>query len=292
MNESLAANADALGEFLVAAQRRAPVLLLTGAGISTASGIADYRDGAGQYKRPPPVTISEFLARPGARQRYWARSLFGWPAFRAAAPNAAHQALAVLEREGWSDALITQNVDGLHQRAGHSRVLELHGNLHTAHCIHCQHSVLRSELQQWLEASNPQLCALAAGPAPDGDADLQLTDFSGVAVPDCSRCGGILKPAVVFFGDSVDRQQVDRAYQWVAECGALLIVGSSVMIHSSFRFVRRARELGLPLAAVNMGHTRADDWLDLKLTTPCERLLPAVLERLVGTNARSDNQNG
>ncbi|MFK7914347.1 MAG: NAD-dependent protein deacetylase [Pseudomonadales bacterium] len=279
----IAHESQRLAEFLRATSATGPLLLLTGAGVSTASGIGDYRDNDGQYKRPPPVTIAQFLANHQSRQRYWARSLFGWPAFSAAQPNAAHSALAQLQTQGYADHLVTQNVDGLHQRAGHERVLELHGNLHGVECVRCGTRTTREQLQAWLSANNAHLLGHQPGLAPDGDADLRIEDFSNVAVPDCRKCGGIVKPTVVFFGDSVPRDDVERAYDWVAQASGLLIVGSSVMIHSSFRFARRAHELGRPLVALNVGRTRADDWLTHKLTAPCELLLPALLTQLSGT---------
>lgn len=278
--------ATRLADFLSMARERGPILVLTGAGISTASGIGDYRDAQGRYKRPPPVTIQQFLAGKAARQRYWARSLYGWPAFSAAQPNAAHQALARLQTAGaLGAALITQNVDGLHQQAGHSDVLELHGNLHRVHCVRCGFETPRVDLQQWLQQHNAHILSLTAELRPDGDADLGAADLSAVVVPDCERCGGIIKPAVVFFGDTVAPPVVAQAQRWVETSGGLLIVGSSVMIHSSFRFCRRAQQVGVPMAAINLGQTRADEWLSLKVAAACEVVLPLLEEQLAGTKA-------
>lgn len=264
-----------LAEFLL---RNRPVLALSGAGISTASGIGDYRDLNGAYKRPPPVTIQAFLASAAARQRYWARSMYGWPVFSQAAANSAHGALAQLEQSGMVGALITQNVDGLHQQAGHRRVLELHGNLHRVTCLECGASRDRESIQSWLESANAHLLGQQPQLAPDGDADLSDAELDRVAVPCCEQCGGVVKPDVVFFGDSVSAATVAQAYAWIDSQRALLILGSSVMIHSSYRFCRRAQQRGMPMAALNLGRTRADDGLQLKIELPCEQILPALLE--------------
>lgn len=260
------------------AASRGQLLVLAGAGLSTASGIGDYRDADGAYKRPPPVTVQTFMASHGARQRYWARSLFGWPSFEAARPNRAHQALAALESAGWLTGTITQNVDGLQQAAGAVRVLELHGNLHQVACTNCGYRVPRAALQSQLVQRNTGLRGLTPAPAPDGDADLEGPELSKVQVPNCERCGGILRPTVVFFGDSVPKPVVEQAYRWVANSRALLIVGSSVMIHSSFRFCRRALALKVPIFAINAGRTRADEFLELKVSESCETVLPALCQ--------------
>lgn len=252
------------------------LIVVAGAGLSTASGIGDYRDHEGAYKRPPPVTVQAFLGSPAARQRYWARSLYGWPSFAAARPNAAHSALAALEAEGWVSSVITQNVDGLHQVAGTERLIELHGNLHRVACVACGDARPRAEFQHQLRECNPHLLGLTATPAPDGDADLEPAALDQMQVPDCAACGGILKPTVVFFGDTVPKPVVADAYRRVDAARGLLILGSSVMIHSSYRFCRRARDRGIPQFAVNQGRTRADDWLALKVEAPCEAVLPRV----------------
>ncbi|MEM1231542.1 MAG: NAD-dependent protein deacetylase [Pseudomonadota bacterium] len=256
------------------------LVAVTGAGLSTASGIGDYRDREGNYKRPPPVTISAFTASHAARQRYWARSLYGWPAFAAARPNAAHAAVARLEHAGMLAHTITQNVDGLHQAAGTRALTELHGNLRWVHCMECAATVEREVFQSELRGRNEQLLGLRATPAPDGDADLQDAQLDAVQVPDCAVCGGLLKPAVVFFGDTVPAPVVSAAYEQVDAARGLLVLGSSVMIHSSFRFCRRAKERGIPIYAVNLGRTRADEWLSMKLEAPCEEVLPGLCDVL------------
>ncbi len=262
-------------EAFVAGHRH--LLVITGAGCSTPSGIGAYRDEAGEWQRAEPVQMRDFVASEAARRRYWARSMHGWRAFRAAEPNAAHRALAELERRGVVRGLITQNVDGLHQRAGHDNVIELHGSLGWVVCLECGARLEREEVQRWLEAHNGFVLDASASLAPDGDADLFIDDLTAFVVPRCADCGGLLKPDVVFYGDSVPRDRVDACYSGVAEADAVLVVGSSLMVFSSFRFVRRAVDLGKPVAAVNRGRTRADSWLEFKVDEDCA----AVLERVV-----------
>ncbi len=257
------------------------VAVITGAGCSTASGIGDYRDEAGGWKRRPPVQMQEFLRQPSARRRYWARSMLGWPLMARAEPNPAHRALAALERAGVVRGLITQNVDGLHQRAGHRRVLELHGALGTVVCLGCGARVGRRALQQRLETDNGFLLQVHAEAAPDGDADLaDSADSERFTVPDCHRCGGLLKPDVVFYGGAVPRQRVAEAEALIESADAVLVVGSSLMVFSSFRFCRHAHELGIPIVAVNRGVTRADGWLAAKVDGDCAALLPALAAAL------------
>lgn len=266
-----------LADFL---ERHERVLVITGAGCSTASGIGDYRDADGAWKRAAPVQMQDFLASEAMRRRYWARSMHGWPAFQRAQPNPAHLALAELERRGTVAGLITQNVDGLHQRAGQRAVLELHGSLRWIVCLGCFRRTARADLQRWLEARNGFVLEASATLAPDGDADLVVEDLSGFEVPRCQRCDGILKPDVVFYGDSVPRARVDDAYAQVDAADALLVVGSSLMVFSSYRFLKRAHDHGIPMAAVNRGRTRADPWLEFKVDADCAM----VLSHLVGMN--------
>jgi NAD-dependent SIR2 family protein deacetylase len=256
------------------------LLVLTGAGCSTESGIPDYRDADGGWKRSPPVQLREFLGDPAVRRRYWARSFAGWPLIAGARPNAAHAALARLERHGLVRQLITQNVDGLHQRAGSRRVLDLHGCLHDVECRDCGAVLPRCAFQSELAARNPDFAGRAAAPAPDGDAD--LADSAGFRVPDCGRCGGLLKPAVVFFGESVPRPRVERALAAVHDADALLVAGSSLMVWSAYRLVRLARERGLPVALVNLGRTRAEDLAAVRVRARCGAVLGALAEELAG----------
>lgn len=260
----------------IAAHRR--LLVITGAGISTASGIPDYRDRSGAWKRPQPMTWQRFTATPAARQRYWARSLVGWQRFGQARPNASHHALAALQRQGRVQALVTQNVDGLHSAAGSVDVIDLHGRLDRVICLQCGQRSARTDFQQSLVAANPGWEQLPAGIAPDGDADLDEVDFSRFTVPDCLHCGGLLKPDVVFFGESVPRLRVDAVQQHLAAADGVLVVGSSLMVWSGFRFVHAAAQAGLPVAILNQGMTRADGLAGLKVERDCAQALAFLLE--------------
>jgi NAD-dependent SIR2 family protein deacetylase len=273
-----AGNDDDRLEAFVTSNRQ--LLVITGAGCSTPSGIGAYRDESGTWLRAEPVQMRDFVSSEAARRRYWARSMHGWRAFRDAAPNAAHEALAALEKRGVVRGLITQNVDGLHQRAGHDNVIELHGSLRWVVCLECGLRLEREEVQHWLEARNGFVLEASASLAPDGDADLLIDDLSAFHVPRCGDCGGVLKPDVVFYGDSVPRDRVDDCYAGVAEADAVLVVGSSLMVFSSFRFVRRAVDLGKPVAAVNRGRTRADAWLEFKVDQDCAAALARVAANL------------
>ncbi len=268
---------DALADFV---ERHPRLFVLTGAGCSTDSGIPDYRDRNGDWKRRQPVRYQEFMASERTRQRYWARSLLGWPAFARARPNAAHAALARLEAAGFIHQLVTQNVDGLHQQAGSRRVIDLHGRLDVVVCLTCGTRGERAGFQRALERDNPAFAALAATVGPDGDADLENADFSGFRVPGCPWCGGMLKPAVVFFGETVPKPRVERARQRLTEADALLVIGSSLMVFSGYRFCKLAAARGQPIAALNLGRTRADDELTLKVEQHCEAALADLLERL------------
>jgi NAD-dependent SIR2 family protein deacetylase len=266
--------AQTIREFIEQHER---IFVLTGAGCSTDSGIPDYRDAGGAWKRTPPVTLQAFLGDASTRRRYWARSMLGWRRFGHARPNAVHRALACLESRGKIEILLTQNVDRLHQAAGSLEVIDLHGRMDIVRCMACENRSDRSALQDALIAANPQWIDRQARPAPDGDADLELTDFSDFEIPECVHCGGLLKPDVVFFGENVPRERVDRAVEHLAQSDAMLVVGSSLMVYSGFRFARMAAQLGKPIAAVNLGRTRADDLLALKLEQSCAEALGFLL---------------
>jgi NAD-dependent SIR2 family protein deacetylase len=259
----------------IARHRR--LFVLTGAGCSTDSGIPDYRDGNGEWKRSPPVNFQSFTGSEAVRRRYWARSLVGWQRFRRAAPNGAHAALARLEQQGRLQLLVTQNVDGLHQAAGSTNVIDLHGRLDRVRCMECDSLVPREELQGELLRRNPRWSSLHGLPAPDGDADVEGLPFDEFVVPACSRCDGVLKPDVVFFGESVPRPRVDVAMRQLERAGAVLVVGSSLMVYSGYRFVQAAAQSGKPIAAVNLGRTRADELLTLKVSEPCALALACGL---------------
>jgi len=285
------------GQALAAFVRRhRRLLVLTGAGCSTASGIPDYRDGDGAWKHARPMSFAEFTGSAAARRRYWAGSLRGWPRVRDARPNPAHAALAGLEACGRVCRVVTQNVDGLHQRAGSRRVTDLHGRLDVVECLGCGCRVGREDLQALLLAWNrcggpvdraPAGDATADAPAgvdgelrrdlrPDGDAGV-AGSLAGFRVPDCPECGGLLKPGVVFFGENVPPCRVREAFAALQQADGLLVVGSSLMVFSGYRFVRAARERGLQVAALNLGRTRADAELTLKVEGDCATLLPLAV---------------
>jgi NAD-dependent SIR2 family protein deacetylase len=253
------------------------LFVLTGAGCSTQSGIPDYRDTAGNWKRTPPVTFQAFMGDDATRRRYWARSLIGWRRFGSAQPNDAHRALVRLEEIGKCEILLTQNVDRLHQGAGSAGVIDLHGRLDLVRCMGCERRITRRELQDTMGRLNPHWLALDARDAPDGDADLESDDFSSFEVPACAACGGVLKPDVVFFGETVPRDRVDTALEHLTKADGMLIVGSSLMVYSGFRFVQAAARAGLPIAAINMGRTRADELLTVKVEDRCEAALSFLL---------------
>jgi NAD-dependent SIR2 family protein deacetylase len=253
------------------------IFLLTGAGISTASGIPDYRDANGNWKRRAPVTYQDFLRDPALRARYWARSFVGWPMVERAQPNAAHRALVELEARGCTTALVTQNVDGLHERAGHRDVIDLHGRIDRAVCLDCAKPVARVEIQKRLIDEHPDWVARTASFAPDGDADLDDVDFSTFRPPICDACGGLLKPDVVFFGENVPRERYASACRELDEADAMLAIGTSLMVYSGYRFARMAREKGLPLAILTRGVTRADGIATLKIDAECAPVLSAAI---------------
>ncbi len=265
-----------LTEFFTRHER---IFVLTGAGVSTASGIPDYRNENGDWKQQQPMEYRDFVDRYEARQTYWTRSYVGWQRFNRAQPNQAHHALARLEQLGRLSRTVTQNVDGLHQRAGSNQVTELHGSLGAVVCLDCGTSIARAAMQQQLFDGNRVLADLTAHIAPDGDALLNDFDSSTINIPDCQNCGGVLKPQVVFFGECVPAARVQESLAALASADAMLIVGSSVMLYSGFRFVREAQRAGIPIAAINHGKTRADELLTLKIKQDCGAALNAVLHR-------------
>ncbi len=274
---------SALSEFI---DRHPRLFVLTGAGCSTGSGIPDYRDADGEWKRGRPVMLQDFLADEHWRKRYWARSLVGWKRMNAARPNDAHRSLARLESDGRVVQLVTQNVDGLHQAAGSRNVIDLHGRVDVVRCLGCDRRVPRAEVQAELTRRNPAFAELAALAAPDGDAELEGIDFAAFDVPGCETCGGLLKPDVVFFGERVPAERVERAFAALEQSDALLVVGSSLMVYSGYRFARAAADAGKPIAAVNLGRTRADDLLTLKVTERCSEALAFLLVQRCPQDAR------
>jgi NAD-dependent SIR2 family protein deacetylase len=269
---------------LIELLRRGPVTVLTGAGLSTASGVPAYRDSAGQWRHAAPIRHQDFLTSDTVRRRYWARSFVGWPRVGQAVPNPGHHALAALEASGAVSTVITQNVDGLHQKAGSRNLIELHGAIRQVRCLSCGATFAREAIQDWLMATNPSFTVneASASVLPDGDAALEDASYAGFNVPVCADCAGILKPDVVFFGDNVPRERVQAAMQAVEQAVALLVVGSSLMVYSGYRFAERAHQLGKPVVAINQGVTRADDLLTLKLDADCGATLERVVRDLAG----------
>ncbi|MEU0049915.1 NAD-dependent protein deacetylase [Streptomyces sp. NPDC006309] len=256
------------------------VLVLSGAGISTESGIPDYRGEGGSLSRHTPMTYQDFTADAGARRRYWARSHLGWRTFGSARPNAGHRAVAAFERHGLLSAVITQNVDGLHQAAGSEGVVELHGSLARVVCLSCGTRSPRRELARRLEEANPGFEPVAAGINPDGDADLTDEQVGDFRVLPCTVCGGILKPDVVFFGEAVPPQRVEHCRELVRAASSLLVLGSSLTVMSGLRFVRQAAEAGKPVLIVNRDPTRGDRHALTRVALPLGATLTTVAGRL------------
>ena len=272
---------------LVHVLRRRRVVVVAGAGCSTESGIPDYRGPKGSLERRSPIRYGEFVRRPDARTRYWARSAVGWPRIAATRPNAAHGALAELEAGGVIRGVITQNVDGLHHAAGSRRVVELHGTLSRVICLDCGERVPRAAFQErlldrnagWLDELDD--VRRRAETAPDGDAELDRAAVAGFRVPGCGRCGGIMKPDVVLFGETVPADRVEAAWRLFDEGDAVLVVGSSLAVYSGRRFIYRARDRSLPIAVVNLGPTRADDIAAAKVEDRVGRALPRIARALL-----------
>ena len=265
---------EALRRWLDAYDR---IFVLTGAGISTASGIPDYRGPDGIWKRNAPITYQAFMRDPAMRARYWMRSFAGWPTVAQARPNAAHDALVELEAQGRLGTLVTQNVDGLHSRAGQQRVIDLPGRIDQVVCLDCGARTSRSEVQARLAHAYPQWQGRTAVSAPDGDADLDHMPPNDMHVPRCLDCGGLLKPDVVFFGENVPRGRVEGAYESLRASDAMLVIGSSLMVYSGYRFARMAREAGMPLALLTRGVTRADNLATLKLDADCVAVMAGAI---------------
>jgi NAD-dependent SIR2 family protein deacetylase len=278
---SICASSSALRPFL---KHHPRLFVLTGAGISTESGIPAYRDADGRWNRPPPVFVHDFLTSPSVRRHYWARSMRGWAVVSKAPPNVAHVALARLQGMGAVERLVTQNVDGLHQRAGSEDVIELHGNLLTVVCLECGASYSRQSIQRQMEVDNPEEMdnpdyrVPTAHVGPDGHAEADGELSQRFRMPQCARCEGMLKPSVVFFGEGVPRDRVELARAALHCADALLVVGSSLKVYSGYRFCEWAHAMGKPIAAVNRGTTRADHLLALKVEQSCSAALCDALD--------------
>ncbi|XP_061115737.1 NAD-dependent protein lipoamidase sirtuin-4, mitochondrial [Conger conger] len=256
------------------------LFVITGAGISTESGIPDYRsEGVGLYFRTErrPIQHAEFLRSSKARQRYWARNYVGWPQFSSHQPNLAHLALRSWEAVGKVHWLVTQNVDALHSKAGQQNLTELHGCTHRVVCLGCGSRSVREALQARFTALNPGWVVKAGGVAPDGDVFLSDEQVQHFRVPSCESCGGILKPEVTFFGDTVNRETVNLVQQKLVESDGVLVVGSSLQVYSGYRFLLTASERKIPVAILNIGPTRADHLSSIRVSARCGDVLPAIL---------------
>jgi NAD-dependent SIR2 family protein deacetylase len=257
---------------------RGGAVVLSGAGLSTDSGIPDYRGPTGLARRATPMTYQAFTGAAAARRRYWARSHLGWRHIAAAAPNDGHRTVAELERRGLVDGVVTQNVDGLHQAAGSAQVTELHGSLHRVRCLGCGERTPRTELMRRLSAANPDWAGSARSTLinPDGDAQLDDETIDMFNVVGCLGCGGLLKPDVVFFGENVPPDRVASCYELVGQASSLVVLGSSLTVMSGLRFVRRAASLSIPVAIVNQGPTRGDPLASIRIDASLGEVLADV----------------
>lgn len=267
-------------------------LVLSGAGVSTDSGIPDYRGPGSEHRRSAPISYQEFTRQDGARRRYWARSFVGWPQLARREPNAGHRAVGALEDAGLTAGLITQNVDGLHQAAGSQAVIELHGSLALVRCLACGEYEARDWLQRRLAALNPDFAANEFPLLPDGDADIPDASITGFVVPACLVCGGILKPDVVYFGENVPAARVARCFALLEAASSLVVVGSSLTVMSGYRFVAAAVKADKPVAIVNDGPTRGDEDAAVKVAGRLSVVLPDVVEALVATLGTARHDRG
>jgi len=261
--------------------------LLTGAGISTDSGIPDYR-GQGSSRRTP-MSIDQFRSDILYRKRYWAGSHRGWFTFASALPNDGHRAVAALEQSKLVTGVVTQNVDGLHRRAGSAHVIDLHGSLDRVVCLDCGQRYDRSSLAQRLSRENPWLDETREVElAPDGDVDVDPSDLDSLVVPECEVCGGLLKPDVVFFGEVVPFRVYQAATTIVRKSDALLVAGSSLMVNSGFRLVDQARRARMPVVIINRGVTKADGVADIRIEAGTSEVLIALALRLGAADLAED----
>jgi NAD-dependent SIR2 family protein deacetylase len=267
--------------------RAGAVAVLSGAGLSTESGIPDYRGPTGAARPSRPMTFQAFTDSADARRRYWARSHLGWRLIARARPNAGHHAVTELERRGLLTGVITQNVDGLHAAAGTRGVVELHGNLDRVVCLHCGDLSSREHLDDRLREANPGWTAQVTAVNPDGDVDLPDDALASFRTVDCSLCGGVLKPDVVYFGETVPPERVQACFALVERSRSLLVLGSSLTVMSGYRFVLRAARDGVPVAIVNSGATRGDAKADVRVDAPLGVVLPALVEALTSRPAAS-----
>ncbi|GBP70091.1 NAD-dependent protein deacylase Sirt4 [Eumeta japonica] len=260
------------------------ISLLTGAGISTESGIPDYRsEEVGLYARTnhKPIQYQEFIKSSKSRQRYWARNFVGWSRFSKVHPNATHYAISDLEKAGKVTSVITQNVDRLHQKAGSKNVIELHGSAYLVKCLHCDYNISREDLQEKMIAENPSMKSTLTMIRPDGDVDLPQDQVENFKTPHCSKCEGPLKPDIVFFGDNVPKSRVDKVRTEISYSDALFVIGSTLTVYSSYRIVLQAKEENKDIAILNIGPTRADNLVKLKVSAKCGAILPQIRDSIL-----------
>lgn len=272
---------DVAQRFITELLNHLPTLLLSGAGLSAGTGIPTYRDEKGTWLRSDPITHQEFVQQARQRQRYWGRSLLGWPGVREASPSAAHHAIAILEQNGHLAHTVTQNVDRLHQRAGSQQVTDLHGRLDRVTCLNCHVFTSRDAMQEELLAANPHITG-NSNLRPDGDADLAESVVDSVSVPACGACGGVLMPDVVFFGGSIPKERIHASQAALEQSRSLLVVGSSLQVYSGYRFCRWANAQNKPVLLLNPGETRADA-LGVKWRTDADTGLAQILRALAST---------
>ncbi|CAG4933257.1 unnamed protein product [Colias eurytheme] len=252
------------------------ILILTGAGISTESGIPDYRsEEVGLYARTnhKPIQYQEFVKYPKVRQRYWARNFVGWPRFSSIQPNSTHIAIRDLQKAGKVTSIVTQNVDRLHHKAGSDNVIELHGTGYIVKCLNCPYEIDRFKLQEELLRKNPAMESSFGMIRPDGDVELSKEQVDSFRTPLCPKCEGPLKPDIVFFGDNVPKARVEKVKSEVTNSDAIFVLGSSLTVYSSYRIILQAKEEGKKIAVLNIGPTRADDIVDIKVSTKCGEIL-------------------
>lgn len=269
---------DYLHQYL---NQRPKLFVLTGAGISAASGIPTYRDASGEWQASTPIQHQEYINDFQKRQRYWARSAVGWQAVDKSQPSQTHTSLVELENLGMISLLVTQNVDRLHQKAGHKHVIDLHGRLDQVVCLNCGRKEPRAHLQSRLLKDNPHLQNYVANLAPDGDAFVEDKYIADVKPPSCQYCSDVVMPDVVFFGGTVDKQKVELATKALTNADALMVIGSSLMIYSGFRFCKLAAQINKPIFIINQGKTRADDLASLKIEQDCHQVLTTLKAKII-----------
>ena len=271
---------DKIKQLASLVRKHHPATILSGAGISVASGLPVYRDAKGNWVHSKPVEGPVFRADEKMRQRYWCRSFFGWPAFSKATPNQIHKDITHLENAGWISTVITQNVDGLHQSAGADGAIALHGNLSEVVCLNCADISSRHTLQRRLELRNPDHTQMTITPAPDGDALIDDKHIESFNIVNCTKCDGVLKPNVVFFGDNVPKCRVQGCMEKLLQSKLLICIGTSLMVYSGFRFCKAAIEADIPVVIVNDGRTRADDIATLRVGGDCTTAIANLRHQL------------